>query len=57
MEDLPIFQERLLLARRRAGVSQGELASALRCMLPISAKWSGGECCPLHQGHGAWQKP
>lgn len=26
MDDLPIFRERLLLARRRAGLSQGELA-------------------------------
>jgi transcriptional regulator with XRE-family HTH domain len=26
MEDLPIFRERLLLARRRAGLSQGDLA-------------------------------
>jgi transcriptional regulator with XRE-family HTH domain len=26
MEDLPIFRERLLLARRRADFSQGELA-------------------------------
>ena len=26
MDDLPIFRERLLLARRRAGLSQGDLA-------------------------------
>ena len=26
MEDLPVFRERLLLARRRAGLSQGDLA-------------------------------
>jgi len=33
MEDLPIFQERLLLARRRAGVSQGELAKRTQTTL------------------------
>jgi transcriptional regulator with XRE-family HTH domain len=45
MEDLPIFQERLLLARRRAGVSQGELPSALMYASDIS-KMERGRMLP-----------
>ena len=43
MEDLPIFQERLLLARRRSGLSQGTLAK-LTNMYPsdISKMERGG---------------
>jgi transcriptional regulator with XRE-family HTH domain len=46
MEDLPIFQERLLLARRRAGVSQGELAKRTEMYASDISKMERGRMLP-----------
>ena len=46
MEDLPIFQERLLLARRRAGVSQGELAKRTGMYASDISKMERGRMLP-----------
>jgi len=46
MEDLPIFQERLLLARRRAGVSQGELAKRTAMYASDISKMERGRMLP-----------
>ena len=46
MEDLPIFQERLLLARRRAGVSQGELAKRTEMYGSDISKMERGRMLP-----------
>ena len=46
MEDLPIFQERLLLARRRAGVSQGELATRTAMYASDISKMERGRMLP-----------
>ena len=46
MEDLPIFQERLLLARRRAGVSQGELAKRTKMYASDISKMERGRMLP-----------
>jgi transcriptional regulator with XRE-family HTH domain len=46
MEDLPIFQERLLLARRRAGVSQGELAKRTEMYASDISKMERGHMLP-----------
>ena len=46
MEDLPIFQERLLLARRRAGVSQGELAKRTEMYASDVSKMERGRMLP-----------
>jgi transcriptional regulator with XRE-family HTH domain len=46
MEDLPIFQERLLLARRRAGVSQGELAKQTEMYASDISKMERGRMLP-----------
>ena len=46
MEDLPIFQERLLLARRRAGMSQGELAKRTVMYASDISKMERGRMLP-----------
>jgi transcriptional regulator with XRE-family HTH domain len=46
MEDLPIFQERLLLARRRAGVSQGEFAKRTEMYASDISKMERGRMLP-----------
>jgi len=46
MEDLPIFQERLLLSRRRAGVSQGELAKRTAMYASDISKMERGRMLP-----------
>lgn len=46
MEDSPIFQERLLLARRRAGVSQGELAKRTEMYASDISKMERGRMLP-----------
>jgi transcriptional regulator with XRE-family HTH domain len=46
MEDLPIFQERLLLARRRAGVSQGVLAKETGMYASDISKMERGRMLP-----------
>ena len=46
MEDLPIFQERLLLARRRAGVSQGQLAKRTEMYASDISKMERGRMLP-----------
>ena len=46
MDDLPIFQERLLLARRRAGVSQGELAKRTEMYGSDISKMERGRMLP-----------
>jgi transcriptional regulator with XRE-family HTH domain len=46
MDDLPIFQERLLLARRRAGVSQGELAKRTEMYASDISKMERGRMLP-----------
>jgi transcriptional regulator with XRE-family HTH domain len=46
MEALPIFQERLLLARRRAGVSQGELAKRTEMYASDISKMERGRMLP-----------
>ena len=46
MEDLPIFQERLLLARRRAGVSQGALAKLTAMYASDISKMERGRMLP-----------
>jgi transcriptional regulator with XRE-family HTH domain len=46
MEDLPIFQERLLLARRRASVSQSELAKRTGMYASDISKMERGRMLP-----------
>ena len=46
MEDLPIFQERLLLARRRADMSQGELAKRTAMYPSDISKMERGRMLP-----------
>ncbi len=46
MEDLPIFRERLLLARRRAGMSQGELARRTAMYASDISKMERGRMLP-----------
>jgi len=46
MEDLPIFKERLLLARRRADVSQGELAKRTEMYASDISKMERGRMLP-----------
>lgn len=46
MERLPVFQERLLLARRRAGLSQEALASQAHLFKTDISKYERGMSMP-----------
>ncbi len=46
MDDLPIFRERLLLARRRAGLSQGDLAQRTAMYSSDISKMERGRMLP-----------
>lgn len=46
MERLPIVQERLLIARRRAGLSQGDLAQRARVHISDISKYERGRSVP-----------
>jgi transcriptional regulator with XRE-family HTH domain len=46
MERLPIVQERLLIARRRAGLSQGDLAQRAGVHISDISKYERGRSVP-----------